>query len=185
MRKVIMWDMVSVDGFFEAPGHDIEWFVFEDELAAYIGETQLEADTLLFGRVTYEMMAAYWPSAEGDIATFMNGAEKFVFSRSMKSADWHKTTLVTGDAAKEVERLKQRDGGTIFIFGSADFAAGLIDKGLVDEYRLGINPVLLGKGVPLFKPGLKRTKLKLTHARPLNSGVVILHYQPQAEATAT
>ena len=70
MRKVIMWDMVSVDGFFEAPGHDISWFVFEDELAAYIGETQLEADTLLFGRVTYEMMAAYWPSAEGDIATF-------------------------------------------------------------------------------------------------------------------
>lgn len=85
MRKVIMWDMVSVDGFFEAPGHDISWFVFEDELAAYIGETQLEADTLLFGRVTYEMMASYWPEAEGDIATFMNGVEKYVFSRSSKA----------------------------------------------------------------------------------------------------
>jgi len=182
MRRVIMWDMVSVDGFFEAPGHDIGWFVFEDELAAYIGETQLEADTLLFGRVTYEMMAAYWPSAEGNIATFMNGVEKFVFSRTLTSADWHRTTLLTGDAAKEVERLKQRDGGTIFVFGSADFAAGLIAKGLVDEYRLGINPVLLGNGVPLFKPGLKRTELKLTHARPLKSGVVILHYQPQADA---
>ena len=182
MRRVIMWDMVSVDGFFEAPGHDIGWFVFEDELAAYIGETQLEADTLLFGRVTYEMMAAYWPSAEGNIATFMNGVEKFVFSRTLTSADWHRTTLLTGDAAKAVERLKQRDGGTIFVFGSADFAAGLIAKGLVDEYRLGINPVLLGIGVPLFKPGLKRTELKLTHARPLKSGVVILHYQPQADA---
>ncbi|MGT2444259.1 dihydrofolate reductase family protein [Ensifer adhaerens] len=182
MRKVIMWDMVSVDGFFEAPGHDIEWFVFEDELAAYIGETQLEADTLLFGRVTYEMMAGYWPSAEGDIATFMNGVEKFVFSRTLTSADWAGTTLVTGDAASEVERLKALDGGTIFVFGSADFASELIEKGLVDEYRLGINPVLLGEGVPLFKPGLKRTKLKLAHTRPLTSGVVILHYQPEADA---
>ncbi|HEV7305790.1 dihydrofolate reductase family protein [Ensifer sp.] len=182
MRKVIMWDMVSVDGFFEAPGHDIGWFVFEDELAAYIGETQLGTETLLFGRVTYEMMASYWPSAEGDIATFMNGVEKFVFSHTLTSADWHNTTLVTGDAASEVERLKQRDGGAIFVFGSADFAAGLIEKGLVDEYRLGINPVLLGSGVPLFKPGLARTKLRLTHARPLKSGVVILHYQPEPDA---
>lgn len=183
MRKVIMWDMVSVDGFFEAPGHDISWFVFEDELAAYIGETQREGDTLLFGRVTYEMMASYWPAAEGgDIATFMNGVEKYVFSRSLTRADWHNTTLVSGDAVAEVERLKALDGGTIFIFGSADFAAGLVERGLVDEYRLGINPVLLGGGVPLFKSLPKRTTLKLTHARPLKSGVVILHYQPQPEA---
>ncbi|WDZ75828.1 dihydrofolate reductase family protein [Ensifer adhaerens] len=182
MRKVIMWDMVSVDGFFEAPGHDIGWFVFEDELAAYIGQTQLGTGTLLFGRVTYEMMASYWPSAEGDIATFMNGVEKFVFSRTLKSADWHNTTLVSGDAVTEVERLKRLDDGTIFVFGSADFAAGLIEKGLVDEYRLGINPVLLGNGVPLFKPGLTRTNLKLTHTRPLKSGVVILHYQPVPDA---
>ncbi|KOF17925.1 riboflavin biosynthesis protein RibD [Ensifer adhaerens] len=182
MRKVIMWDMVSVDGFFEAPDHDISWFVFEDELAAYIGETQLEADTLLFGRVTYEMMASYWPGAEGDIATFMNGVEKYVFSRSLKTGDWHNTTLVSGDAVAEVERLKAQQGGTIFIFGSADFAAELVEKGLVDEYRLGINPVLLGGGVPLFKPLPKRTPLKLTHTRPLKSGVVILHYQPQPDA---
>jgi dihydrofolate reductase len=184
MRKVIMWDMVSVDGFFEAPGHDISWFVFEDELAGYIGETQREGDTLLFGRVTYEMMASYWPEAEGDIATYMNGAEKYVFSRSLTSADWHNTTLVAGDAVAEIERLKALDGGTIFIFifGSADFAAGLVEKGLVDEYRLGINPVLLGKGVPLFKSVPKRTTLKLTHTRPLKSGVVILHYQPQPDA---
>ncbi|WP_457581163.1 dihydrofolate reductase family protein [Ensifer canadensis] len=182
MRKVIMWDMVSVDGFFEAPGHDINWFVFEDELAAYIGETQLEADTLLFGRITYEMMASYWPEAEGNIATFMNGVEKYVFSRSLERADWHNTTLIAGDAVAEVGRLKALEGGTIFIFGSADFAAGLVEKGLVDEYRLGINPVLLGGGVPLFKALPKRTALKLTHTRPLKSGVVILHYQPQPDA---
>lgn len=178
MRKVIMWDMVSVDGFFEAPGHDIDWFVFEDELAAYIGETQLQAGTLLFGRVTYELMAAYWPSAEGDIATFMNGIEKFVFSRTLQSADWNNTTLVSGDAVAEVERLRQLEGGAIFIFGSANFAATLTARGLVDEYRLGINPVLLGKGTPLFQGILERMKLRLTHVRPLKSGVVILHYQP-------
>lgn len=178
MRKVIMWDMVSVDGFFEAPGHDIGWFVFEDELAAYIGETQLEAGTLLFGRLTYELMAAYWPSAEGEIATFMNNVEKFVFSRTLEGADWNNTTLVSGDPVAEVEKLKQRDGGTIFIYGSADFAATLTAKGLVDEYRLGINPVLLGKGTPLFQNIRDRTKLALTQVRPLKSGVVILHYQP-------
>ncbi len=178
MRKVIMWDMVSVDCFFEAPGHDIGWFVFEDELAAYIGETQLEAGTLLFGRVTYELMAAYWPSAEGEIATFMNNVEKFVFSRTLQRADWNNTTLVSGDAVGEVEKLKKRDGGTIFIYGSADFAATLTAKGLVDEYRLGINPVLLGEGTPLFQNIPERTKLALTHVRPLKSGVVILHYLP-------
>jgi dihydrofolate reductase len=180
MRKVIMWDMVSVDGFFEAPGHDISWFVFEDELAAYIGETQRDAGTLLFGRVTYELMAAYWPSAEGNIATFMNGVEKFVFSKTLKSAEWNNTTLVTGDAVAEVKRLKELEGGTIFIFGSADFAATLTAQGLVDEYRLGINPVLLGKGTPLFQNIPERTRLELAHVRPLKSGVVILHYQPVA-----
>lgn len=181
MRRIIMWDMVSVDGFFEAPGHDIAWFVFEDELAAYIGETQLEARTLLFGRATYEMMAGYWPSAEGEIATFMNGVEKFVFSKTLQSADWNNTTLVPGDAVTEIERLKRLDGGTIFVFGSANFAATLTSCGLVDEYRLGINPVLLGKGIPLFQNIPGPTKLTLTHVRPLKSGVVILHYQPTAD----
>lgn len=178
MRKVIMWDMVSVDGFFEAPGHDIGWFVFDDELDAYIQETQFEAGTLLFGRTTYELMAAYWPSSRDHIAAFMNGVKKYVFSRTLRSADWNNTTLVSGDAADEVRRLKEREGGAIFIFGSADFASTLIAQGLVDEYRLGINPVLLGKGTPLFQNVPERTKLELTHVRPLKSGVVILHYRP-------
>ncbi|RVI64999.1 dihydrofolate reductase family protein, partial [Sinorhizobium meliloti] len=92
MRKVIMWDMVSVDGFFEAPGHDVGWFVFEEELDAYIRETQFEAGTLLFGRTTYELMAAYWPSSRDHIAAFMNGVEKYVFSKTLASADWNNTT---------------------------------------------------------------------------------------------
>lgn len=182
MRKVIMWDMVSVEGFFEAPGHDIGWFVFDDELGDYITSSQKEADTLLFGRTTYEMMAAYWPTAEpGQIADFMNSVEKVVFSTTLEKADWHNTRLLKGNVASEVARLKASKGGDIFVFGSADFASTLISNGLVDEYRIGINPVLLGAGVPLFKGGFDRTGLRLLSVKPLKSGVVILHYAPASK----
>lgn len=181
MRKIIMWDMVSVEGLFEAPGHDISWFVFDDELGEYITGTQKEAGTLLFGRTTYEMMAGYWPAAEGEIADFMNGIEKIVFSKTLKVVDWNNTRLVSGNAVEEVARLKREPGGEIFVFGSADFARTLINHGLVDEYRIGINPVLLGGGVPLFKGGFARTSLMLTSVKTLKSGVVILHYQLQAQ----
>src|SRR5690606_18559114 len=93
MRKLIMWNMVTVDGYFEGPDRDIGWFLFEDELENYIRETQSTADTLVFGRVTYEMMAGYWPTAQGWIADFMNGIEKVVFSRTLASADWNNTKL--------------------------------------------------------------------------------------------
>jgi dihydrofolate reductase len=179
MRKVIMWNMVTPEGYFEAPGHDLTWFVFDDELGSYITESQKEASLLLFGRTTYEMMAAYWPSAEGEIADFMNSVEKIVFSRTLKSADWVNTRLVADDVPGEVRRLKSEGSGDIFVFGSADLASTLVDNGLVDEYRFGINPVLLGSGTPLFKDGFARTGLKLLSVKPLRSGVVILHYRPQ------
>jgi dihydrofolate reductase len=180
MRKVIMWDMVSVEGFFEAPGHDIGWFVFDDELGEYIASTQKDADTLLFGRTTYELMAAYWPTETGQIADFMNSVEKVVFSRRLGNSDWNNTRFVKDNVAEEVSRLKRQKGGDIFVFGSADFASTLVSNGLVDEYRIGINPVLLGSGVPLFKGGFERTKLELLSVKPLKSGVVILHYAPRA-----
>jgi dihydrofolate reductase len=178
MRKLILWDMVTLNGLFEGPDHDISWFVFEDELENYIRETQAAADTLLFGRVTYEMMASYWPSAEGWIADFMNGVEKIVFSRTLSKADWNNTKLLKRDVAGEVAKLKKAPGNDIFVFGSADLSATLIEEGLVDEYRLGINPVVLGEGVPFFKAGMKRVNLRLLETRPLKSGVVILHYAP-------
>lgn len=179
MRKVIMWDMVAVDGFFEGPGRDIGWFVFEEELERYILETQEQAGTLIFGRVTYEMMASYWPSATGRIADFMNRIEKVVFSTTMTDPGWSNAKLVKGGVAEAVSALKARPGGDIFLFGSADFAATLIEQGLVDEYRLGINPVILGSGTRLFKGGEFRLGLKLLDARRLKSGVVILHYAPE------
>ena len=179
MRKLIIWDMVTVDGFFEGPDRDISWFVFEEELENYIRETQEKADTLIFGRVTYEFIAAYWPSEQGWIADFMNKIEKVVFSRTLKSADWNNTKLFNGNVAEEVSKLKTRGDGDIFVFGSADLAATLVPVGLVDEFRFGVNPVLLGSGVPLLKGGFERTSLELLSVKALKSGVVILHYQPR------
>jgi dihydrofolate reductase len=179
MRKVIMWDMVTVDGFFEGPNHDISWFVFDEELEGYINETQERAGTLIFGRITYQLMAAYWPSEQGRIADFMNGIEKYVFSRSLESTDWNNTTLIKDDVTGTVSRLKAEIGGDIFLFGSADLASTLIEHDLIDEVRLGINPVILGRGTPLFKGRDRSIGMTLLSARTLKSGVVILHYAPE------
>jgi len=180
VRNVIMWDMLSLDGYFEGPEKGgLDWFRFDEDLEKYILETQESADTLLFGRVTYEGMAAYWPTAEGQIADFMNSVPKVVFSRTLEKTDWNNTRLVKERAPEEVSKLKQQPGGDIFVFGSADFAATLMEHGLVDEYRFGINPVLLGSGVPFFKGSAERRNLKLIEAKPLSSGLVILHYRPE------
>ena len=179
MRKVILWDMVTVDGIFEGPERDISWFVFEEELEKYIHETQEGAGTLLFGRITYELMAAYWPSEQGRIADFMNRIEKFVFSRTLDRADWNNTILVKHNIPEEVSRLKASQGGDIFVFGSADLASTLIEHDLVDEYRIGINPVILGRGTPLFKDSQHRRSLKLLDVRRLIR--VFLHYAPRSK----
>ncbi len=133
---------------------------------------------LLFGRRTYGGMAAYWPSADGDIAAFMNTVPKVVFSRTLEAAGWKNTRLVTNDAAEEVAKLKQGGGKDLFIFGSADLSATLTRHGLIDEYRLAIAPLVLGEGNPLFKPSPQRLPLRLVEARLLKSGAVILRYQP-------
>jgi dihydrofolate reductase len=178
MRKLILWNMVTLDGMFEGPDRDISWFVFDDELEKYILESQAEADTLLFGRVTYQLMADYWPKAEGTIAEFMNRVPKIVFSRTLAGVDWANTRLVKDNAPDEIAKIKRQPGGDIFVFGSADFSRTLMRHSLVDEYRFGINPVVLGKGIPFFKGGEPQTGLKLIETRPLNSGLVILHYEP-------
>jgi dihydrofolate reductase len=177
-----MWNMVTLDGFFEGPkSWDIDWheYVWGDELEKFSIEQARTADTLLFGRVTYEGMAGYWPSQKGEVADIMNSISKVVFSRTLKRADWNNTRLVNGSAEDEVARLKQRNGKEILIFGSANLSAGLMRKGLIDEYRLGVAPVVLGAGNPLFKPGPDRTRMTLVESKPLRSGCVILRYRPE------
>jgi dihydrofolate reductase len=177
-----MWDLVSLDGFFEGPkSWDLDWhqYAWGEELEQLSTEQLKTVGMLLFGRVTYEGMAGYWSSQKGEIADFMNNLPKVVFSRTLGKAEWKNTRLVNEDAAEEVAKLKQQPGKDLFIFGSANLSSTLMQHGLVDEYRLCITPIVLGGGSPLFKPSPHRMKMKLLEARPLKTGGVILRYQPE------
>jgi dihydrofolate reductase len=177
MAKLITWNMLSLDGFFEGPNKELDWFVFDEQLEKYILDSQMEVGALLFGRVTYQGMQEYWTTAEGQIAEFMNSVPKVVFSRTLDRAEWHNSRLVKANVPEEVSMLKQQTDRDIFVFGSADFTATLLEHGLVDELRIGLNPVLLGSGTPFFKGSSRQQKLKLLKCRALGSGLVLLHYQ--------
>ena len=179
MRKLIVWNMMTLDGYFEGPKPweiDYHEYVWGEELERFSLEQAKEVGMLLFGRRTYDGMAAYWSTATGDIAEFMNSVPKVVFSNTLQTATWNNTRLVKGRAADEVVRLKQEPGKDLFIFGSADLADSLTKQDLIDEYRIGLNPLVLGGGTPLFKPNEERMRLKLLEARPMQSGVVLLRY---------
>lgn len=180
MRRLIASNMMTLDGFHEGPNRELDWHVVEPQFFDYAAEMLGSVDTILFGRVTYEMMAAYWPAAPSDpIADKMNGLAKIVFSNTLPSAEWHNTTLMRGDAAREVARLKNLPGVDMVVLGSAALASSLLDAGLIDEYRVLVNPVILGGGRTLF-PGMKtRMRMNLTGVRTFNSGVVMLSYHPQ------
>ena len=179
MRKLIMWNMLTLDGFFEGPDKgQIDWFRSDKELEEYILNSQRSVGAFVFGRVTYEGMASYWPSADGPIARFMNSVPKIVFSRTLERAEWNNTRLVKNNVPDEIRRLKQQPGGNIFVVGSANLITTLMQHHLIDEYRLGINPVILGHGIPLFKYNPERLDLKLLESKSIKSGLVILHYQP-------
>ena len=185
MARLIVWNLMTLDGFMEGPGHDLSWHedVWGEELETLSIQQLGAAGGLIFGRVTYELMASYLPNATSEaaeVANFMNGLPKFVFSRTLASADWQNTRLVRDDLAATVARLKRDTAKDIFIFGSAGLCSSLIPHGLIDEFRIGICPVLLGSGTPLFKPAAERVKLKLTDSRPLSTGIVINRYVPQA-----
>jgi dihydrofolate reductase len=186
-RRLIMWNLVTLDGFFEGPKKwDLDWhdYVWGDELNQFGLEQVRTADALLFGRVTYEGMAAYWSTAkgataEGATAEFMNTVPKVVFSKTLAKADWNNTRLVRQDAAAEVAKLKNASGRNLFVFGSAELSATFIRHDLFDEYRLCVVPVVLGAGTPLFKPSAERKRMKLRESRTLKSGGVILFCEPE------
>ncbi len=185
VRKVIMWNLVTLDGFFEGrKSWEIDWHdsVWGEELERFSIEQSKSIGTLLFGRVTYEGMASFWAKEKGEIADFMNSVPKIVFSRTMKSAEWNNSRLVKGNAEEEVAKLKRQPGKDLFIFGSANLSATLTRKGLIDEYRLCLAPVVLGGGNPLFKESPERLKLKLVESRPLKSGGVLLYYHREPSA---
>jgi len=182
MRKLIAWNLMTLDGYFEGPepwSLDFHQTVFGPELQE-LSEQQLgEAGLLLFGRKTYEGMASYWTSApedEATTATGMNSLPKAVISHTLGSADWKNTRLLKGDAVDEVRNLKAEQGGPIYVFGSAELLSTLLANDLVDEYRLCIAPVLLGRGTQLFKAGAERKSLELKSSRTLHNGGLLLFY---------
>jgi dihydrofolate reductase len=181
MRNVIIFNMITLDGFFEGPGHDINWHNVDEEFNDFAIEQLDTIDTLIFGRVTYEMMASFWPSPaaiETDplVAERMNRLPKLVFSHKLARVDWQNTRLVNGDPVSEITRLKKEPGGNLFVFGSANLSAALLAAGLIDEIRLIINPILLGKGTPLFQGIADPIQLKLTYSRSFSNGNVMLFY---------
>jgi dihydrofolate reductase len=125
-------------------------------------------------------MSGFWPKETGETADLMNSISKVVFSRTLNRVEWNNSRLVKTSAEDEVARLKQEDGQDMIIIGSAKLTSSLMQKGLIDEYRVWLNPVLLGGGTPLFKPLPQQMPLKLVEARPLNTGLVVLRYQPVA-----
>ncbi|HEY2980870.1 MAG TPA: dihydrofolate reductase family protein [Anaerolineales bacterium] len=190
MRKVIFFMLTSVDGFFEGPDRDIDWHHVDDEFNEFAIQQTGEFDALLFGRVTYELMAAYWPTdaAKRDdpmIAGLMNSLPKIVFSKTLGSVEWENTRLVSEDFVDELLKLKQQPGKDIAIFGSSDLAVTLIPHGLIDEFRIMINPVVLGDGKRLLAGIADKLDLKLLKAKPFRSGNVLLYYEPGRRSQQT
>lgn len=188
--RIIMWNLMTLDGYFEGPQKwDLRWHqtVWGDELESLSIQQLKSASMLLFGRVTYDGMATYWSSPQeeaGEVADLMNTIPKVVFSNTIDGATWNNTRLVTGKAQDEIRRLKSGSDGSAFIFGSANLCDSLARQDLIDEYRIGLVPIVLGEGSPLFKLRPDQLRLRLMEANPLGTGCVILRYEPLAEVLA-
>lgn len=183
MRKLIMWNIITLDGYFEGnknwdlPFHEIVW---GKELEKLSLEQLHSADYLVFGRVTYEGMAAYWTKADEEnavIAKLMNKIPKLVFSKTLKSVDWNNSKLIKEDASTEIKKLKEQSGGDMYVFGSANLSDTFINDNLFDEYRIGVAPVILGSGRPLFKQGISSRNLSLISTQQLSNGGVVLKFK--------
>jgi dihydrofolate reductase len=183
MRKLIFFNLITVDGFFEGPNQDIEWHNVDDEFNELAIEQLDAVDMILFGRVTYELMASYWPTdvaLKNDpvVAEKMNSKAKLVFSRTLEKADWNNTRLVKENIPDEIQKLKRQPGKDLIIFGSSDLSVALAQAGLIDEYRLMVNPLILGHGKTILQGLPDRLELKLLKTRTMRNGNVMLYYQP-------
>jgi dihydrofolate reductase len=187
MRKIIMFNRVSMDGFFAGPnGESHEWFI-NDYKVDEAAHEMMEPDTVLFGRVTYQIFEDHWPKEETnpkspkeakDTAKELKNMNKFVFSKTLKEVNWENTELIKGDLVNEVKKLKQGNGRDMVIFGSGTIVQQLTAEGLIDEYVFVITPVILGAGKSLFKDSDK-LNLKLLETKDFKSGNVILRYKAE------
>jgi dihydrofolate reductase len=179
MAKLIMWNLITLDGYFQGEKnwdltfHELVW---GPEMEAFCLDQLADTSTLLFGRVTFEGMADYWKTAKGRIADYMNNLPKIVCSSTLETADWNNSTIIRKDVAGEVAKLKATTEKNIYVFGSAILSETLTRENLFDEYRIAIVPVLAGKGRRLFENGIIETTLSLMACRSVDKGGVILQY---------
>jgi dihydrofolate reductase len=188
MRKLVAFNNVTLDGYFSGVGGDLSWAHKGNEDAewnAFVADNARAGGMLLLGRITYELMASYWPTPDAmknypAVAEGMNNLPKVVFSRTLDKASWHRTKLVKGGLAEEVRAMKKEAGEDIAILGSGTIVSQLAQEGLIDEYQVVINPVALGKGRTMFDGIKEKLTLKLTETRTFRNGNVLLCYEPTA-----
>jgi len=183
MRKIVSMMSVSLDGFIEGPDRDIDWHLVDDELHRHFNEELSRMGAFLSGRVTYELMAGFWPTADSDPASTPPMVEyagiwrdkpKIVYSRTLEQAHWN-TTIAREVSVAELTTLKAKPGGDLAL-GGADITAAFRQLDLIDEYRLYVHPVLVGRGKPLLAVTDHRTPLRLEGTRTFGNGVVLLHH---------
>src|SRR5258705_1542759 len=184
MRKLSIFNFVTLNGFFKGPGEDTSWHKHGGEEAEFSAENLKPGNILLFGRVTYEMMASFWhtPMAVENFPTVaegMNKAEKIVFSRTLKKAVWQNTKVIKENIVEEIRKMKKLPGKDMTVLGSGSIITQLAEHGLIDEYQIMIDPVAIGKGTPIFNNLEHELDLKLISTRTFKSGVVLLSYQPK------
>ncbi|WP_437985889.1 dihydrofolate reductase family protein [Sorangium sp. So ce117] len=186
MRKLTVFNQISLDGYFSDGHGDMSWAHKADaEWGAFAAENARGGGELVFGRVTYELMASFWPTraaleAAPAVAERMNSLPKVVFSRSLDSASWNNTRLIKGDLAEEVRKLKAEPGPNMVVMGSGSIVAQLTDARLIDEYQLVVNGIVLGSGRTLFEGVKERANLRLKKTRSFSNGNVVLWYEATA-----
>jgi dihydrofolate reductase len=185
MRRLMMFNNVTLDGFFTDRKGSTQWAHErqDEELKEFTSSNASQEGALVFGRITYEEMVDFWPTPEAHrklpaVAKGMNEMAKFVFSKTLEAVTWNNTTLLNGDPVTEVRRLKKESGPDLVIMGSGSLVSPLAAAGLIDEYQFMVHPVVLGEGRTLFEGGAKQIRFKRTSARNFKNGNVFVCYQP-------
>jgi dihydrofolate reductase len=183
MRTLASFIFTSLDGFYEGPNTEIDWPIVDEEFKEFAIRQLDEADSLGFGRATYEHMAAYWPTDQAQandpaIASRMNSKPKLVFSTALEHASWSNTSIIRGEAVERMEAIKTAAGGALLVIGSAHLTASLAAAGVLDELRIMVCPIVIGQGRSLFEDLKDRVALRLARVRQFDSGNVLLTYRP-------
>lgn len=185
MRKLIYFMHASLDGFVGGPNGEMNWIQINDEIFEYVDTITAKADTAVYGRVTYEMMEAYWPTAadkpnatqhDKNHSVWYKNVEKIVLSTTLSAEGRENTTIIRNQLKEQINAHKNKDGKNILIFGSPRASHALLAAGLIDEFWIFLNPVLIGQGMPLFKNINEITKLTLLETKVFSGGVIALHY---------